>query len=432
MNEKDRILELVKSGVLSMEEGIQLLEQINENADKSSISLPAKQEEVEFHSVEDLLKADAFQETESFKGKHETDSFEEDTVSGDEEKEDGEDTRLEDEISEDADSTEEQLKKAFEDMKNVAKDGYTQAKPFVKNIVNVVGDAIKVAKQSVEENVDWKEFNLRVPKLASYPFSDERVVEDAAPTILDIKNKNGKILLKKAEDNILKVAVYGKIYGSFESETALEEFYKNSEWNIDNEKITINVSGLRIVSNIELSLPERMYDYISLKSLNGDIELQDVEAGDVYADTTNGKVAIETVKASMVEIKGVNGGVQVKDSKALDILIKSVNSEVVVESMVESLLVNLVNGDVRATLNSDTLKKVEISNVNGNIKTAFPVMLGLNGIATTNFGSIYEKFESTEVLKDSPKQFTVHRMNEKMVEFGLKTTTGVIYMKDAD
>ncbi|SJZ64134.1 DUF4097 and DUF4098 domain-containing protein YvlB [Pilibacter termitis] len=405
MNEKDRILELVKKGIISTEEGIGLLEKLADKEKKSNvIPLETKEEpQADLKLIPELKE-------------EKTDSQEESSETAKENEENDWET---------------QFQSAFGQAKETLKDAGEQIKPYAKNIGGVLADAFTTVKTTLRENVDWKEINVKVPKVATTSFSHKFEYLDNKATIIDVQNTNGAIVLKRGENDTLAIYADIKMYGSIEGD-ALENFLSRSDISVSDEKIVLNIPSKRIRADLTLELPERLYDHISLKTLNGSVEIGNIEASDIYVNSTNGKIIVAPEKASMVEVKGVNGDVFVKDAILLDTLINTVNGDVSVTAATNAVAVTLVNGDMRLTLKNDTLTKVALSNVNGTIKTAFPKGSGLDGKASTVFGRIYRKLEDVHTINEQAKSVQLQRNGENVVKFDVRTTTGSIYLKDAE
>ena len=102
----------------------------------------------------------------------------------------------------------------------------------------------------------------------------------------------------------------------------------------------------------------------------------------------------------MLEIEGVNGEIKVLEGTILDNIIETVNGDVSISAAPESLSVSLINGDIRITAKEKTLRRVEASSANGNIKLALPNDLGVEGQVKTNLGSINSRLTDIEVVRE--------------------------------
>ena len=408
MSEKDRILELVKKGIISTEEGISLLEQLDGEKEVATTK-EAPAENSVAHMIPELNPESETQ----------TEAMEEEIP------------EVEKAIDEES-AFEDQFKTAMDQAKETIKEAGKQVKPYATNIGQVLTDVFGTVRTTLKENIDWKEVNVKVPKMASTSFTHHFEYPANQATIIDIQNTNGGVTLKKGTADKVVIQADVKIYGGLSTETPLDEFNERSEFNVTDEKIEVSIPSKFIRANLVVELPERLYDHISIKTLNGKVEVDGIEAGDIYTNSTNGEVDMHPVKASMVEVKGVNGKVTVRDAQIIDTLVNTVNGEVIVTADSNAVTVSLVNGNMRLTLTNDTLTKLNLSNVNGNIKTAFPKGVGLEGSVSTTFGKINQRLEQIDVLNGSQKALELRRTGEKVVNFEIRTTTGTVFLKDAE
>jgi DUF4097 and DUF4098 domain-containing protein YvlB len=177
---------------------------------------------------------------------------------------------------------------------------------------------------------------------------------------------------------------------------------------------------------------------MSVKMLNGDIKLTDLNLGDIFLKTTNGEMTVDGVTASMLETEGVNGEIEVKNSEIIDFLGETVNGNVRLKANIKSTKVSLINGEIRVTApQGSTPKKIDASAVNGTIKLAIPKETGIEGACKTNFGSIKNRFSDVEMIrekKDKTNQCEEFRRvrEDNLVYVNLSTTTGSILLKDTD
>lgn len=532
MQERDRILELVKKGILSTEEALVLLENIATEKDEKLVNKEAsevkknvafEQEEVtesekqEHESVkledEDILGAEDFFEklqenerqdqerlekilAEITEGINEVsanldeisveiDGLDKDisekneaiTVLNTMEDLDGlteakaaERTQLESEVvylketreqlQEEREELKSQLKEFKKEQKETVKDEWKskfeipddwkeQANETFTQVGEKVGEAgtqfgsfikktIEAVTSSVNDNVDWKDINIKVPGVASQSFTHEFVYPDNQATLIDVKVANGKVAFKTWDQSDVKVTADIKFYGKINSDSLFEAFLERADIDVDEEKISFQIPNKRMKVDLVFYLPKRNYDHMSVKMLNGDIKLTDLNLGDIFLKTTNGEMTVDGVTASMLETEGVNGEIEVKNSEIIDFLGETVNGNVRLKANIKSTKVSLINGEIRVTApQGSTPKKIDASAVNGTIKLAIPKETGIEGACKTNFGSIKNRFSDVEMIrekKDKTNQCEEFRRvrEDNLVYVNLSTTTGSILLKDTD
>lgn len=354
-------------------------------------------------------------------------------------------TQLKEFKKEQRETTKEEWKAKFEipeDWKDQANDTFNQVSEKAGEMGTQFGTFIKktidAVTSSVNDNVDWKDINIKVPGVASQSFTHEFVYPENEATIIDVKVANGKVAFKTWDETDVKVVADIKFYGKINSESLFEAFLERADIDVDDERISFQIPNKRMKVDLVFYLPKRNYDHMSVKMLNGDIKLKELELGDIFLKTTNGEMTINKVSASMLEVEGVNGEVDVKDSRIIDFLGETVNGNIRVKSDIQSTKISLINGEIRITApNNSEPKKIDASAVNGTIKVALPQDVGIEGACKTNFGSIKNRFSQIEMIRekrDKTNQCEEFRRTseDNLTYLNLSTTTGSILLKDTD
>ncbi|MDR1521587.1 MAG: DUF4097 family beta strand repeat-containing protein [Streptococcaceae bacterium] len=383
MNQKKRILELVSKGIISVEEGIHLLEKLGETAKTAKTKLIKQTKKDEKSN----------------------------TVQKD----------LADEVEFNKD-----LSETFSQMGETFKQLGSQFKP----LANQVGDTLKSVFHSAKNSVNMKEVKIKIPTFTFQSFAALYTFVGNVATIVDIENFNGYTKIIRSENETIILDVDGRVYGEKTADPK-EFFEQNAVIDVTDEKIFIKVPNLRIRTNFTLSLPKKVYDYVSVVNVNGDIKVNPLQAVDVTLNTKNGRVDVDNYQLTMLEVNALNGNIVVGNGEMLNSVVKTTNGTVFFRGVTKSLAVNMVNGDAKITLSNEKIEKVLINNVNGNIKLALPNKLGISGNAKTTFGEIKTRIKEVEVLKQQAKKvLKFKRDGEKKVDVIAKTTTGNIYLKD--
>lgn len=298
-------------------------------------------------------------------------------------------------------------------------------------------ETMKTVTNTVNDHVDWKDVNIKVPGMAMSTFEHEFYYPACSASIIDVKVANGLIEFRQWDSEDIKVVSQIKLYGKMEADTPFEAFLERSEIEVDEERISFQIPNKRIKAELIFYLPARSYDHVSAKILNGDINVFDLEAKDTYLKSTNGDLMIDGFTATMLEAEGVNGDVTVKNASVLDFIGTSVNGDFILKAALQNISVGNVNGDIRVTAVDDSMKNLDAKVVNGDIKVALPQMQGIEGLAKTSLGAIKNRLSEFEVIREKTEK--TNRMlqfrryhPEDTVYIKLSTTTGNVLLKDAD
>ncbi|MDN6728983.1 MAG: daptomycin-sensing surface protein LiaX [Alkalibacterium sp.] len=296
-----------------------------------------------------------------------------------------------------------------------------------------VRESIRSSVDNVLDNFDWKNVNLKFPTLATQSYHKEWTLNDFKATIVDVKVANGKILIEKGQTDSVSISAKGKLYGKMSENTPKESFEARSTVSVDDDKMRVHVPNKRVYVDLKITLPEIAYDYLSINTLNGKIQVDDLNVQDVFVKSTNGSIVFNHLKGTMLEAKGSNGSITVKKSQLKDLLANTVNGSVVYEGELESGNLTTTNGDVKISFKETGIKRLKASSVNGNVKLAIPDSMAIDGEAKTTFGEIKSRLSNTEIDEQSEKTKKFKRINDKVsLDFNLSTTTGNVLLKDIE
>lgn len=338
--------------------------------------------------------------------------------------------------------TKEKVSSQFsEEWKDQATDTFNQVGGKVAEVGGQVGEFLKKTFNSfsdtMNDNVEWKDIKMKVPGVATTKFEHEFNYPNPQASLLDVKVANGTVVFKTWDQEDVKVEAKIKLYGKMAGDSPMEAFLERSDIDVDDETISFQVPNKRVKADLTFYLPKRTYDHVSVKLLNGNVLVEELTAKDVYTKSTNGTITFKKIDATMLEIEGVNGEIKVLEGTILDNIIETVNGDVSISAAPESLSVSLINGDIRITAKEKTLRRVEASSANGNIKLALPNDLGVEGQVKTNLGSINSRLTDIEVVREKKdrgnQQLHFRRvLEESMAQINASTTTGSIFLKDTD
>lgn len=338
--------------------------------------------------------------------------------------------------------TKEKVSSQFsEEWKDQATDTFNQVGGKVAEVGGQVGEFLKKTFNSfsdtMNDNVEWKDIKMKVPGVATTKFEHEFNYPNPQASLIDVKVANGTVVFKTWDQEDVKVEAKIKLYGKMAGDSPMEAFLERSDIDVDDETISFQVPNKRVKADLTFYLPKRTYDHVSVKLLNGNVLVEELTAKDVYTKSTNGTITFKKIDATMLEIEGVNGEIKVLEGTILDNIIETVNGDVSISAAPESLSVSLINGDIRITAKEKTLRRVEASSANGNIKLALPNDLGVDGQVKTNLGSINSRLTDIEVVREKKdrgnQQLHFRRvLEESMAQINASTTTGSIFLKDTD
>lgn len=282
--------------------------------------------------------------------------------------------------------------------------------------------------------VNKTKHGIPIPSLVSKQYDKEFIYTQAKASIFNVKITKGNIKFNVWDRDDLVIAVNGKIYGSFEEPTTLEAFHNRANIEVNNDEVTFQVNNRLTTSNIEIFAPRQTFDYIQLHSLSGDVSIKNIDSNDIFVETIDGDINLDKVKASMIELDTKNGNVFMTNIEAKDVSARTLNGHHRLTGVIKNTVLSSLNGSIRVTYLDTDLVKATLDSKNGDIKVNMPKETALHGRAQTAKGNIQFRHNSLEVYDIKKEQFMqvkefhYHNENEPF-ELNATTLAGNIRIK---
>ncbi|WP_125704764.1 daptomycin-sensing surface protein LiaX [Lacticaseibacillus daqingensis] len=317
-----------------------------------------------------------------------------------------------------------------DDWQDQAKDALSDIGKTVNEATSQIGSLVKKTMGNVLDNVDWKDVTVRVPGLATERFSHTFDFPDSAATILDLKVANGDITIDTWAQAGIQVDASVKLFGKMQADTPLQAFLDRSRIEATDDHLVFQVPNRRVQADLTIHLPKRDYDHVAVRLLNGGLTINGLSGKDLYVKSTNGDLTFNDLTAVMLETEDVNGSIKVTNGAVHDLVLETVNGDIKAQTDAKTLSLQTVNGTIRTTLASD-FKQLTASSVNGNVKVALPVTVAVSGEARTRFGGVKSRMAGVDVTGKA-KSVSLDRPGTGEGQLKVTTTSGTILLKDTD
>ena len=448
MNQKDRILELVDKGIISAEEAVVLLEKMGDKAVEEKEQPTTSQLDSIMEGVASAFtkfSAESDQTDEAIqtilKRTKEIDrrideirtASQLESLTVDEEMEL---VRLEEEaeqLSNQYKSLLQEKKMADEKMKAKKKEEWEETIQKAKKKVQETDweektrrtagsitswaakftDSIAATVQSVINSVEVNKPYTQAKNGKKVPFHFHQVIDEAS--ILDFKVANGIIRVKSVPGN--EMTIEGECRVASQDEEYFDaESYIRDRVKVEVEEDTIFIKSLskQVYCDWTISLPEKEYDYVSMKGLNTTLHLKELKGKDYYLESNNGNIFLKDVTGVLLESEIVNGNLKYEHLDFKDIVSET------------------VNGNIKVEITSPQTKKVDVETANGNVKISLAEELGLEANLETSLGSLHFDETIFEVIKQrkdlTERTAVICKQKEFMPQVVAETTTGNIHV----
>ena len=485
MNEKERILDLVKKGVISSQEAISLLEELGKNQgeaskvseqEKKDASTYQKEDEKRFDTVLDSLASVVTNFSSEWDEEFETLNQVTQQVKQKEERieelhsakvldkltveQEMELQRLTEELEvlrSQQRSLEEEKKAAQDEMKRLKKEEFDEKLKKAKQKIEetdwqqttsdslsqlggIIGRfAGQFAKAAAEtaRNVsatikDHPSFSTMSPFFYQTSHSYAFEEEFGEIGIIEIKVANGDIKMKTAPQSTVTIEGEFRLNEEFETQEEIEN-YINERLNVslENDTFKFFIPSKKVYADVTFVFPEKEYDYVSVKGLNSGIRMKDFTGKDFYAESQNGEISVKNVSGTMLELTSKNGTIKQLDGNFKDSILDGTNGNIIFDAEAESATLKTVNGSIKVKKVSPNAKQIMAKTVNGSVQLDVPESLELEATLSTSLGKLHYDDAQYEVIKHE-KTVTSHsvvlrRQKETVpVRITGKTTTGSV------
>ncbi|MCD2254638.1 DUF4097 family beta strand repeat-containing protein [Listeria marthii] len=412
-NERKRILELVKQGIISTEEALTLLENISKKegktAAKENIRRSAAPKEEKFEEQEEPAydyskgwnnEGNPYTAPKSRKRRPESNPENHE--------------RYEDE-------SENTSKDREESMRNMVND-LSQAGEKIGSFLN---NAFKQVK------------DMPFPFLTSTKIERDFVYHDTTLSILEFEIANGNIEFKPSDSNDIKVHAMIKLFKEYPEDEALKVFFDKTTLRVDEETLRFESTSKQIVTNLTVYLPRREYDYVSVKMLNGNFHLDELSGRDLFVKTTNGNISLGTLNATLAEIESINGNVRIQNGEIRDVALKTFNGNVAAKGNYYSTNLQTKNGNVNYQLTGNEATFLKAKTGAGNIEVIVPAAIGVDGRFHTNLGKLLLDLKDAEILESKTESVSKSIIFTKLpdaadssLKIEAEATTGSVKIRD--
>ncbi|RUL54238.1 DUF4097 family beta strand repeat-containing protein [Lysinibacillus antri] len=347
-NERKRILHLVENGTITAEEAIVLLEALTKEngSDKTQpkpTAVPVPTNEPNNQST--------FEETNT--------------------KDHSSKTGFEDLFGKSFNNKE--ANKKMDEFMNDLKEDISQFSTRVMGLMNTTFSKLK------DFDLDFP-FGEKVQFTRAYAYDAEQIKG------IELDIPNGKLELVKAEDNQLLVDVQVKTALHDHDEEKTKAEFDEQFIHLFDGKLSITVPSKMSQVTVRLALPEKQYDVVLLRLLNGAVTIHDLDTKLLKVKTYNGAIKIDQTTFTHADVETGNGAIELRNVKGEALEAETVNGRIYIDGDLEEAEAESVNGAVVVTTHAANARKIKAQTVAGAVEIYVPKSLALAGQVTTNFG----------------------------------------------
>lgn len=184
---------------------------------------------------------------------------------------------------------------------------------------------------------------------------------------IDIQNVNGDVTVRMSEQAEGDILIGGDV-NKLEVSYAADGVLILRPWRTASSSLLFR-RGVAS-ADIEVCLPCRRWDILQISSVNGDVELSGVEAGQVYIRTVNGDLEGRLGQCEQLTVDTVSGDVDWR-GQARDILVQTMSGDVRFEGGADRVKASSMSGDIELF---GPVNEVKCTSASGDIRLETAVL----------------------------------------------------------
>ncbi len=478
--EKERIIELVKQGVLSMEEALELLEAAGEKESSKEFQAELNKEDVDHFSkeyqeaMEDEtvtakdkkeqadLSARVKELSEQLKKQEEAltivsqryrelEIFQEiDDLTPEMNKQLEELTAQKVQLEQKIANTKLELEETQVELERINAEKFNQYSEDVKQFINggaasakrvgktvadetkSLGQSLKSVVKDISNSFQMKDINMgvKVPWLKSSVIEKTYEYDVHGLNSITVGVLNGSVSVYAHEKDTVFMSLEIREFGN-DGEISVEAFEELNKIAYQEGAMIVDLKSPKYATEMELYIPAKVINEITLNLFNGDLEVKNIEGQSMNIKIKNGDIDLENVKASILSVDTINSDIEIAASHIEEVKIQNVNGDIRYKDTINQLAVHSANSDIFITKTNADASDIAVKSLSGNIKIALPVTLAVQGEIKTSIGEVFSRLSNAEIVsKDNAHH--IHREGDVPATVKVSITNGDIFVKDTD
>ena len=252
--------------------------------------------------------------------------------------------------------------------------------------------------------------------------------------VLDFKLSRGDVKVTRAHVDQVSVNVKASFFGKIPNPN-LEDFQAHSILSMDDGNLLLQVTDDHMSADIEVTLPDQDLETVRIETTQGDMELDGIQAKEIYLTTVNGDVDLSDVAADLLDYHSTNGDLDYRLAEVKRLNLETTNGDCRVVGAIGEVAAGLISGDLLLTKRDETPAAMKVSTVSGDVKIAIPANLSLEGSAQSSSGDVEHRIGHLDVETHRHHSLEFQRLmtnQERPVHLEINTVSGDIRLKDTD
>ena len=243
----------------------------------------------------------------------------------------------------------------------------------------------------------FKDLDLKFYPSVEVAHSLQQNKSDFETVHVDIAN--GSVHLVGWDHEDVRVEIHARVYGAETEEEGKAKLLENIELDWEGRELFLRSKDKLIKMNAKIYLPERQYQKVSVKMLNGPITVGEIRADEIEGKTLNGKLSISGCAGKEARLESGNGSMKISDSRFVYLETETLNGKVDLEGNYETAKAQTVGGSIFCTAGERT-KKLELETIAGSVYIKVPEGKQVSGLLKSNVGTLRVDLEQAKITDE--------------------------------
>ena len=298
--------------------------------------------------------------------------------------------------------------KPFEDSTSKKPNEQASMEEFLEDLrtdFTNVGDRFMQFMQTAVQKV--KSFDFETPFGNSVVFQHTATKEAANLQEVIVEIDNGKLIIHPTDENVVRAEFTVKTYNADSEESAKAEFLEKLLFVNDEGKIRISSDLKMMQVNVELFIPQKDYQRVSARLLNGSFKMKGLHSQKIRVKTANGKIEVSDLTFDEGEFETANGAISLLSLTGRKLEAEALNGRVYIDGALVDVEAQSLNGHVVVTTTNPAAEKIEAKTMSGSVEIYVPSTIALSGEIASNMGRL--DLQLNDINRTAEQEQLLHR-----------------------
>ena len=179
-----------------------------------------------------------------------------------------------------------------------------------------------------------------------------------------------------------------KAFNSESESKAKADFLEKVLVATDENKLRISSKMKMTKVNLELFIPQKEYEKIDVRLMNGAFQMTDADVKKANVKTANGKIEVMNLKFKTADFETANGEIRLTGLGGEKLSAETLNGRVYIDGDLKEVEAQSLSGHVVVTTTNDEAEKIDAKTMSGSIEIYIPNKLSLSGQIASNIGRL--------------------------------------------